>query len=93
MTEKNTNTGVMLFFALVLALLCVPAARAQGTAEATFKAKCAGCHGADGSANTPAAKALGFAISILPTCRKRRTPNSRTLLPRAKTKCPSMPTN
>ena len=49
--------GFILFIALIL--FCVPAARAQGEAEATFKGKCAGCHGADGSASTPAAKALG----------------------------------
>ena len=59
MMEKITNTGAKWFFALILALAFVPAACAQGTAEATYKAKCAGCHGADGGANTPAAKSTG----------------------------------
>jgi cytochrome c6 len=42
---------------LVFALMSPPAAAAQ--AAATYKAKCAGCHGADGKANTAPAKSLG----------------------------------
>jgi cytochrome c6 len=30
---------------------------AQGTGEKTYKAKCVGCHAADGGGNTPAGKA------------------------------------
>jgi mono/diheme cytochrome c family protein len=40
-------------------LVSVPALQAQSGAEATYKAKCAGCHGPDGSGSTPAGKALG----------------------------------
>ncbi len=36
-----------------------PAARAQGDVTGLYTAKCAACHGADGSANTPAGKAVG----------------------------------
>jgi cytochrome c6 len=43
-------------FSFVLAVPC--GAHAQDAA-ATYKAKCAGCHGADGKANTAPAKALG----------------------------------
>jgi cytochrome c6 len=43
---------------LVFALMSPPAAAAQNAA-ATFKAKCAGCHGVDGKANTAPAKSLG----------------------------------
>jgi len=35
------------------------AAQAQSGPEATYKAKCAMCHGADGSGNTPAGKSMG----------------------------------
>jgi cytochrome c6 len=42
---------------LVFALMSPPAAAAQSAA--TYKAKCAGCHGADGKANTAPAKSLG----------------------------------
>jgi mono/diheme cytochrome c family protein len=48
--------GFILFIALPL--LYMPAARAQGTAEATYKAKCAGCHGPDGAGATAAGKAM-----------------------------------
>jgi mono/diheme cytochrome c family protein len=43
---------------LTLALVAPPASAAQN-APATYKAKCAGCHGADGKANTAPAKTLG----------------------------------
>ena len=43
---------------LVLVLIAPSGVRAQ-SAAATYKAKCAGCHGADGKANTAPAKALG----------------------------------
>lgn len=49
-------TKVFLFLALLF--FCVPAIRAQN-AEATYKAKCAGCHGPDGEGSTPAGKAMG----------------------------------
>jgi mono/diheme cytochrome c family protein len=39
-------------------LLFLPAVRALADAEATYKAKCAGCHGVDGSGTTPAGKAM-----------------------------------
>jgi mono/diheme cytochrome c family protein len=47
-------------FAMVgtFVLIAPSAVRAQAAA-ATYKAKCAGCHGADGKANTGPAKALG----------------------------------
>jgi mono/diheme cytochrome c family protein len=43
-------------FSFILTAPC--GARAQDAA-ATYKAKCAGCHGADGKANTAPAKSLG----------------------------------
>jgi cytochrome c6 len=55
--KVNSRGGFILFIALLL--FCVPAVRAQGAAEATYKAKCAGCHGPDGSGSTAAGKALG----------------------------------
>jgi mono/diheme cytochrome c family protein len=43
---------------LIAVVLTVSAARAQGDAAKNYTAKCATCHGADGSANVPAGKAL-----------------------------------
>jgi len=55
---KHMNIQLSAFATiLVFALMSPPAAAAQ--AAATYKAKCAGCHGADGKANTAPAKSLG----------------------------------
>jgi mono/diheme cytochrome c family protein len=43
--------------ALLGASFAVPAI-AQQTGEATYKAKCAMCHGADGTGNTPAGRSM-----------------------------------
>jgi mono/diheme cytochrome c family protein len=43
---------------LASCLLYASAASAQGGAADLYKAKCAGCHGPDGSASTPAGKSL-----------------------------------
>lgn len=45
------------FLALLIALLLLPASSALADAEATYKAKCAGCHGPDGVGSTAAGKA------------------------------------
>ena len=58
MNNKCINSGGKWFLTLALALAFVPAVFAQGTAEATYKAKCAGCHGPDGVGSTPAGKAM-----------------------------------
>jgi cytochrome c6 len=46
---------------LALCAVCVgsPVARAQSDVTGLYTAKCAACHGADGTANTPAGKAVG----------------------------------
>jgi mono/diheme cytochrome c family protein len=50
--KSSLRTAVL---ALVSASLAVPA-MAQQAGEATYKAKCAMCHGADGTGNTPIGK-------------------------------------
>jgi mono/diheme cytochrome c family protein len=69
-------------------LLGVPSIRAQGTAEATFKAKCAGCHGADGGANTPAAKALGARDFQSPDVQKQTDAQLVDIVTNGKNKMP-----
>jgi cytochrome c6 len=49
-----------LFLLIPLLFLAIPATRADDTAG-TYKAKCANCHAADGSGNTPVGKALKIA--------------------------------
>jgi mono/diheme cytochrome c family protein len=58
MPNKMAKSCGGFILSVTLLLICVPAARAQGDAEATYKAKCAGCHGPDGSGSTPAGKAM-----------------------------------
>jgi mono/diheme cytochrome c family protein len=45
--------------ASALALVLVAAPAKADDAAATYKAKCAGCHAADGSGSSPAGKAMG----------------------------------
>jgi cytochrome c6 len=51
---RTVQAGLLL---PVVLLLCTHLANAQ-TGESTFKAKCAACHGADGSGNTAVGKSL-----------------------------------
>ena len=50
--KQNSRVVIL---SLLSACLAVPAI-AQQTGEATYKAKCAMCHGADGLGNTPVGK-------------------------------------
>lgn len=50
--KQNSRVAIL---SLLSACLAVPAI-AQQTGEATYKAKCAMCHGADGLGNTPVGK-------------------------------------
>jgi cytochrome c6 len=56
---KNVNI-LFVTLAAVMAIILAPAPSAHAqNAAATYKAKCAGCHGADGKASTGPGKALG----------------------------------
>ncbi len=73
---------------LALLLLCVPAARAQGTAAATYKAKCAGCHGPDGSGMTPAGKAMKVRDFHSPEVQKETVAELADIITNGKNKMP-----
>lgn len=57
--KRNCATRGLLVTGILtaLALLCVPA-RCDDKSAATFKQKCATCHGPDGKGDTPAGKAM-----------------------------------
>jgi cytochrome c6 len=55
--RKLPGTVVFAVFAIVLFMLTRPAVADEGAA--TYKAKCAMCHGADGKGDTPAGKKMG----------------------------------
>ena len=54
---KRTSYGILgLLFCAAFGVLALPA-KAQTGGEALYKAKCAGCHGADGKGETTVGKA------------------------------------
>ena len=87
LNKMAKSVGGFIVF-LALALLCVPAARAQGTAEATYKAKCAGCHGADGVGNTPAGKAMKVRDFHAPEVQKETDAELTDIITNGKNKMP-----
>jgi cytochrome c6 len=88
MLKKMAKSCGGFILSITLLLICVPAARAQGDAEATFKAKCAGCHGADGGANTPAAKTLGVRDFQSPDVQKETDAELADIITKGKNKMP-----
>ncbi len=88
MKVNKPNRGVLWFFALLLALAFVPGVRAQGTAEATFKAKCAGCHGADGTGTTAAGKAMKARDFHSPEVQKETEAELADIITNGKNKMP-----
>jgi cytochrome c6 len=56
---KSINIRFTIFTAVLVAALIAPGALHAQAAAATYKAKCAGCHGADGKGATAAGKAMG----------------------------------
>jgi mono/diheme cytochrome c family protein len=88
MKNRNPNTGAMWFFMLILALAVAPVMCAQGSAEATYKAKCAGCHGADGAGSTPAGKALAVHDFQSPDVQKESDAELADIISKGKNKMP-----
>jgi len=56
---KNLNIQLSTLATVLAVVLMAPSAVRAQSAAATYKAKCAGCHGADGKGNTAPAKKLG----------------------------------
>jgi mono/diheme cytochrome c family protein len=56
---KNMTMPVAVIGIVLASTLFLPSSARAQSAAATYKAKCAGCHGVDGKANAGAGKALG----------------------------------
>jgi cytochrome c6 len=56
---QNMNIQLLTVATVLAGALMAPSAAHAQSAAATYKAKCAGCHGADGKGNTSPGKALG----------------------------------
>jgi mono/diheme cytochrome c family protein len=82
-----TSCGRFILF-ITLLLLCVPAMRAQNNAEANYKAKCAVCHGPDGTGSTPAGKAVGVHDFHSPDVQKESIVELAAIIANGKNKMP-----
>jgi len=85
---KTYKSMILVGLALVLAIPTI--AFAQGTGADTFKAKCAMCHGADGSASTGMGKTMGLKPLGSPEVQKMSDADLVALITNGKGKMPAM---
>jgi cytochrome c6 len=88
MKQRIRTTGVHWILPVLLAFLLLPAVRAQADAEATYKAKCAGCHGADGTGSTAAGKAMKLRDFHAPEVQKETDAELTEIIANGKSKMP-----
>jgi mono/diheme cytochrome c family protein len=88
MTRLMLRTGQTLFFMLAFTF-CVSAPLRADDAAATFKAKCAGCHGPDGKGSTPAGKAVGVHDFTSPEVQKMSDADLAGIISMGKNKMPA----
>jgi mono/diheme cytochrome c family protein len=88
MTHLMLRAGQTLFLILALTILVSTPSRADDAA-ATFKAKCAGCHGPDGKGSTPAGKAVGVHDFSSPEVQKMSDADLAGIISTGKNKMPA----
>ena|SRR5689334_4077147 len=88
MKVRTRMIEVKRFLPLLLALLFFPAVSALADAEANYKAKCAGCHGPDGSGSTPAGKAMKVRDFHAPEVQKETDAELTDIMANGKNKMP-----
>ena len=81
----KTVVGVLVFCLVVGGASLVAA---QNTGESVFKAKCAMCHGADGSGGTPVGKSLKIRDLRLPEVQKQTNAELTQIIAKGKGKMP-----
>ena len=74
---------------IIAFVLCVSAPLRADDAAATFKAKCAGCHGPDGKGSTPAGKAVGVHDFSSPEVQKMSDADLAGIISAGKNKMPA----
>jgi cytochrome c6 len=87
MNRIMLRIGQSLFQVLAFTLFLSATVRADDAA-ATFKAKCAGCHGPDGKGNTPAGKATGVHDFSSPDVQKTSDADLAGIISMGKNKMP-----
>lgn len=78
----------ILFVVATATAIFTSAVRADDTADKTYKAKCAGCHGADGKGSTGAGKALGAHDFSSPDVQKESDADLTQIITTGKNKMP-----
>jgi mono/diheme cytochrome c family protein len=86
---KNIVTQFCIVATVLAVALMVPPTSLAQSAVATYKAKCAGCHGADGKANTGPGKALGAHDFSSDEVTKASDPDLITIVTAGKNKMPA----
>ena len=90
---KKIATLMTILFLVALALAFGTPARPVGAtfedAAATYKAKCASCHGLDGSGNTALGKSMKLAALGSPAVQKKSDDALFTLIAKGKGKMPT----
>jgi cytochrome c6 len=81
------NRVALIGMALALAVPAISTAQAKG--QDTFKAKCAMCHGADGSASTGMGKSMGLKPLGSPDVQKMSNAELTTVVTDGKGKMPA----
>jgi cytochrome c6 len=89
MNDFMLRIGGKLCGVLVLALALGVSARADDASATLYKAKCVGCHGADGVGGTPAGKALKVRDFHDPDVQKQSDADLTTIITGGKNKMPS----
>ncbi len=88
MNRLMFRIGQNLFLALAFSLFLSASLRADDAA-ATYKAKCAGCHGPDGKGSTAAGKTLGVHDFASPEVQKMSDADLAGIISMGKNKMPA----
>jgi cytochrome c6 len=88
MKEWINPPAVRWLIPLFAVLLIMPAVGARADAEATYKAKCAGCHGPDGAGATAAGKAMKVRDFHSPEVQKETDAELTEIITNGKEKMP-----
>jgi mono/diheme cytochrome c family protein len=86
---KITNANLFTAAAILAALILAPSPTRAQDAAATYKAKCAGCHAADGKGNPAMAKRLGVRDFASPEVQKETDPELTATTTNGKNKMPA----
>lgn len=88
MKNRILSVRPAIAFVFAASLACAGLAHAD-SADATFKAKCAACHGADGKGNTAVGKSVGVHDFSSPDVQKASDADLAQIIAQGKNKMPA----